>query len=61
MCVSLSTAILLLCIYLTHTYVYIQEDITYKDIHCRGTCLAQLVEHVTLHLRVMSSSPMLGI
>ena len=26
-----------------------------------GTCLAQLVEHATFHLGVLSSSPMLGV
>jgi len=32
-----------------------------KAIHIGGTWLAELAEHVTLDLRVMSSSPTLGV
>ena len=33
----------------------------FKNRQNRGTWLAQLVEHVTLDLRVVSSSPMVGV
>ena len=33
----------------------------FEELFYRGTWLAQLIEHVTLGLRVLSLSPMLGI
>ena len=34
---------------------------SFKSLLCRGTWLAQSVEYVTLDLRVVSSSPTLGL
>ena len=35
--------------------------LSFKNYLCRNVWLAQLVEHMTLDLRVMNLSPMLGI